>query len=47
VIREALEARPEIVSFLEETEVDLDAVGQVADADGVILVAEDRYEPDT
>lgn len=47
VIREALEAQPEIVSFLEEAEVDLDAMGHAADADSVTPVAEDRYEPDT
>jgi len=47
VIREALEARPEIVSFIEEAEVDLDAMGHAADADGLTPGAEDRYEPDT
>jgi regulatory protein len=47
VIRQALEARPEIVSFMDGAGADLDAMSHAVDADSVDPGAEDRYEPDT
>jgi regulatory protein len=47
VIREVLAERPETESFMEATDVDLDAVSYAVDAESAALNVQERYDPDS